>query len=128
MDDVLQLTHVARPAIRADALARLPRQRLRGPVLLVEPVEKHLRQQQCVAPPLAQCRNRNRNHAEAIHQILAQLARGDCRAQVAVTRRDDAYVGRDFLIAADARETSCFQHTQQANLHVDGHFGDFVEE
>src|SRR5262249_50254708 len=103
-------------------------ERLDRAVLVIQSIQKHFREQRRVLAALAQSWHGDGNDAQAIHQVLAQLAARYCRAQIAVARRDDAHVGRDLGVAADARKASRFEHAQQPDLHVDGHLGELVQE
>ncbi len=76
----------------------------------------------------AQRRKVDREHTDAVPEILAELAVGDHRADVAVRRGDDADVGLERLLAADALEAAVLQHSHQADLSRGGQLGDLVEQ
>src|SRR5690242_2413374 len=57
MDDVLELAHIARPAIGGDRLPRLGGECLPAAVLVVQAFEEHLRQQRHIVTALAQRRH-----------------------------------------------------------------------
>ena len=59
-----------------------------------------------VVGALAQRRQHERNHVEAIEQIFAELPFAHQLRQVAIGGGDDADVGRDLFGAADAADTS----------------------
>ena len=77
---------------------------------------------------LAQRRQVDREHVEAVEQVLAQLAARDRLVRVAVGRGDDAHVGLLDLGRADAHEGARLEHAQQLDLEVERHLGDLVEE
>ena len=81
-----------------------------------------------VAIALAQRRQHDREHGEPIHQVFAQTTVTNGIERVAIGRREHADVGPDLAIAADANETAGLEHAQQPHLHLERHFGDFVEE
>jgi hypothetical protein len=68
------------------------------------------------------------NHAEPEEQVFAELAIGDCGAEILVRRRNDADVNGLDLAAADADDRPFFQHAEQLDLHVETHVADFVEK
>jgi hypothetical protein len=94
----------------------------------IEHAEKMLGERRHVAGALAQRRQMQREHREAIHQVFAQLPVRNRLGDVAIGRGDDADVRLDFLRAADAIEAAGFEHAQQPRLHVERHLGDFIEE
>ena len=51
-----------------------------------------LHEQRDVFAPIAQGRDRNREHVKAVVQILAEPSSGDLRAQAAIRRGDHAHV------------------------------------
>ena len=78
--------------------------------------------------PLAQRRQRDREDVEPVVEILAELALGDQRLEVAVRGRDDPHVDLDGLAAADPLELALLQHAQQLDLHVERQVADLVEK
>ena len=63
-----------------------------------------------------------------MEQVFAEQALLDALVQVLVGGGDDAHVGLDRLVAADAVEVAVRQHAQQARLQFGGHVADLVEE
>src|SRR5690606_16718215 len=75
LDRVLELAHVARPAIRLDVLDRTVAEARDLLVLLLgEPAEELLREQAHIAFAISQRRQVYRYHGEAVVQVIAQLA------------------------------------------------------
>ena len=66
--------------------------------------------------------------ADAVEQILAQLAVLDGFFGLAIRRGDDAAIGLVTDLAADRPDFLFLQHAQQFALRINGHFGNFVEE
>ena len=98
LDAVLQLAHVARPAVRLDGADGIGRESARG---LAEPLghllQQELREQQAVALPIAQRRHADGHLADAIEQVIAEMRR--CRSAssrlrlVAQTMRRSSGIG-----------------------------------
>src|SRR5262249_22324834 len=96
LDDVLQLSNVARPGVRAQA----PQRRLRD--LLDAPADarrelghQEVDQQRQVFPAFAEGRQVDREDAEAVVEVLAEGAVADGPEQVAVGGGQDAHVRLD---------------------------------
>src|SRR5438093_9602168 len=125
---ILELAHVAQPLVP-------PQEIQRGavdPLLLllggVELGEERADQQLHVPRALAQRRQPDREHAQAIEQILAQLAVRHRLLGLAVGGRHDADVDLEFALPADPRDDPGLEHAQQAHLQLDRHLADLVEE
>jgi len=67
-------------------------------------LEKVVDQQPDILAPLAQRRQMDPHHIEAVKQVLAELARGDRLLQRPVRRGDDAHIHGNRLVAAHALE------------------------
>jgi hypothetical protein len=76
----------------------------------------------------AQRRHLEREDVEPMEEVFAKLAAAHRLARVAVGGGDDAHVGLDGARGADAHERAGLQHPQQANLQLERHLGDLVEE
>ena len=63
-----------------------------------------------------------------MQQVLAEQSLRDPRLEVLVGRGNDAHVGTNRRVAADAIELTFGQHPQQAGLQRDRHVADLVEE
>ena len=97
--------------------------RLRG-----EAFQKRIGQRHDVLAPLAQRRQMHGNRADAVKQILAQLAVLDGVLRLAVGGGDDAAIGLVTRPSADGPDFLFLQHAQQLALRVDRHFGNFIQE
>ena len=80
-----------------------------------------------VLTPFRKARHPNRNHAEAVIEILPEVAIGDEARQVAAGRGDDADVDLHLLGAADALERLVHQHAENLALCFERHVGEFVD-
>ena len=77
---------------------------------------------------LAQRRQRDRHHVQAVVKVFAEMPQPYLLFQVAVGRRDDAYVDAQGFIAADALHLSFLQNSQQLGLKRGAAFTDFIQE
>ena len=66
--------------------------------------------------------------AEAVVEVLAELAALDHRLQVAVRRADDADVGADGRRPADALERALLEDAEERDLRARRDVADLVEE
>ena len=85
-------------------------------------------QQADVLGALPQRRKLNAHDIEPVEQILAERFFGDFLLEIVVRRRDDAHVGLERFIAADAGEFAFLQHAQDLSLQGQRHVADFVEK
>ena len=91
-------------------------------------VQQPLRQRQNIFAAFAQRRDAQRDHVEAVVEILAKVMRGDFGFEVAIGRRDDSRVDVDRALAADALEVLLLQKAQKLGLERWRQVGDLVEE
>jgi hypothetical protein len=74
-------------------------------------------------------RNFEMNDSQAIHQILAELARGNQFRQVSVRRSDNADVNtRAVPIGAHGLDLARLEEPKQHRLHPQAHFPYFIEK
>ena len=81
-----------------------------------------------VLAALAQRRDPNRHHVQAIEEVVAEQPLADQIAQLAVGRGDDADVGLDRLAPAHRGVFALLQDPQQAGLGLERHVADLVQE
>jgi len=93
-----------------------------------EAPQEELRQRPDVLGALAQWRQVDAHHVQAVEQVLAEAAVLDRLLRIAVGRGDDPHVRAKGLVAADARKLAILQHAQQLALDQDGHLADLVQE
>ena len=128
LDDVLELADVAGPVVAGQAREGLARERLGGHPPLLEPLQDVVDQERDIIEPLAERGQLDRDHVEAIVQILAEPAGGDRLGQVEVRGGEDAAVGADDVGPADPLERPVLEHAEQLGLHAQGKLADLVEE
>ena len=78
--------------------------------------------------PIAQRRHVDPDHAQAVEEILAELAVGHALLEVGVGRRDDADVDALRARVADRQDLALLEKPQQFRLDVERQVADFVEE
>jgi hypothetical protein len=76
----------------------------------------------------SRARNRDREHVEAVEEILAEGVVGDGGLEVAIGRRDDADVDLHRLVAAEPLDGALLNHPQQLDLNLERQVADLVEE
>src|SRR6185503_7924947 len=99
-----------------------------GVLLAIELREEVLRKELDVSVPIAQRRQDDREHVEAVEEVFAELPVLDGLLRRAIARRDHAHVDRDRLVAADPDQRAGLEHAKELNLELDRHLGDFVQE
>ena len=128
MHGVLQLPHVARPVVLAQAVQGAPGEALAGLLGRVELVQETLCQQVDIGGPFAQRRNPQREHRQAVQQVFPEPSLLDRHLGVAVGRGDDPDVGGELFGSSDPVEGGGLEHAQQLDLHLRDHFRDLVQE
>ncbi len=81
-----------------------------------------------VLGPLAQGRQTQGHHIQAVEQILAEQALADQPAEIAVGRSDDPDIGLDRRAAADGHILALLEDAQKTGLGLERHIADLVEE
>ncbi len=81
-----------------------------------------------VLAALAERRHRHRHDGEPEIKVLAEFPAGHLALQIALGRGDDAHVGLDRFVAADAAKLARLEDAQELGLHVEREIADFVEE
>ena len=126
-DHVLQLADVAAPRILQELRGRRGRKLLVPPVLLVEPRQEALSEDEDLLPALAQRRNANLHDVEAVVEVFTELTAGERLLEIAIGRRHDPGVHVDHPVASDAGEAEVLQDVQELGLKGKGKLGDLVE-
>src|SRR5579871_5759739 len=129
VDGVLELAHIAGPAIEHERATRLRRERTRreavgGGIFL----DEVLRELEYVGGPLAQRRNFQVHHIEAEQQVLAEGALAHRLDQVAVRGRENADIDRHRPAAADPIDHPLLDGTQELRLQTAIHLRYLVEQ
>src|SRR6266566_3190738 len=129
LDRVLQLAHVAGPAVDAQALHRLGGEALRRHlVLAAEALEEVLDQQRDVLRPGAQRRQREVHHVEAVVEVLPEAAGPHLALEVAVAGGDEAHVDRHREARAEGRHLALLDGAQELRLQGERDLRHLVEE
>jgi hypothetical protein len=127
--DVLELSHVA---VERKALERVDVGRFDGvdgaAAARVHLLDELVDQQPDIDRPLAERRQKQRDHPEAVHEVGAEAAAFDLGAQRAVGSRDDADVDRDRFASADGEHRAGLEDAQQLGLELLWNLGHFVQE
>ena len=118
---------VAAPRILQELRGRRRRKRLVPPVLLVEPRQEALSEDEDLLLALAQRRNANLHDVEAVVEVFTELAAGERLLEIAIGRRHDPGVHVDHPVASDAGEAEVLQDVQELGLKGKGKLGDLVE-
>src|SRR6266852_1181134 len=128
LDQVLQLAHVPRPGVPLERFdgARGEAQRLLLP--RVVPGEEVRREQGHVTAALAQRRQHQRHHVEAVEQVAPEGALLDLRLEVLVGRGDQPEVHRFGLAPTHRLDRALLQHAEQLALQRERHLADLVQE
>src|SRR5215467_1206302 len=129
LDGVLQLTHVARPAIIEYALLCAFGE-MRTCFAKLAPIlaEKVFGKEQDVIPAFPQRRDRQWHSGNAKIQILAKYFFRDGLLKIAIGGDDNAHVHFNGLRTAHTFEPPLFEHAQKLRLNDKRQFTDFVEE
>src|SRR5437870_7104605 len=129
LDDVLALTHVARPPVGVQGGQRLGRKPLDS---LVEPSvvapDEMIDEQRDVLDALAQRRHHDRHYVEPVVEIFAEGAAADGLLEVRVRRGDEAHVDLDRPGAADPLDLALLEYPQELGLELGPQGADLVEE
>ena len=129
LDDVLQLTDVARPVVLLEHGQGLRRHAPRRPAhLLRQLLDEVGDQQRDVLAAIAQRRQVERDDVETVEEILAQDALGDGAPDVAVRGGDEADVDLDVAGVAHPTDLPLLDGAEQLDLHGLGDLGDLVEK
>ena len=68
----------------------------------------------------------DREHAQPVKQVLAELPPCDAPCQVPIRCSDHAYIGLERASPADPLELPLFEHPQVLGLYGRAHFGDLI--
>src|SRR5438445_605187 len=122
---VAQLTDISGPWISSQTIAD---QRRKARFATSEFGNESFGQRQDILYTLAQGRDVEFHHVQAIEEVLAETASFDFVFKIAIGRRQDARIGLQFAIRTDAAEAAILRDAQQLGLKRRRHVADFVEE
>ena len=77
---------------------------------------------------LAKRREVNRDHIEAVVEVLAEGALADHRFEVAVGGSDHAHIHADRLRPSNTLELALLKHAQELHLHRQADIADLIEQ
>src|SRR5690606_31477497 len=139
----LQLPHVPRPGVRAQAVpgARVELRQLRPGLTLAasarallaepldaEPLEEVTDEDLEVTEAVPQRRQHDADDGEPVVEILSKAAAAHLLLEVPVRRRDDAHVHALVVVPTDHLHRAALDGAQQLWLQVEGQLADLVEE
>src|SRR5207244_13304468 len=78
--------------------------------------------------PVAQWRQVDREHVQAVEEIAPKCTRPHGGVQVTIRRRDHPYIDPDRPVSADTLELALLENPQQGELRVRRKIADLVEE
>ena len=93
-----------------------------------EAVDEVIDQERQVLEPLAQRRRADRDHVEAVVEVLAEAPGLDLLREVAIGGGDHAHVDLDGRRGAHRLDLAVLQHAQHLGLGARRHVADLVEE
>src|SRR5262249_21861430 len=129
LDGVTKLTDVARLRVRLQETHRVSAHRPDAfPEFRVVCVHEVVDERRDVVGARAQRRQRDRQHVQAIVQVLAEAAFLHLVLEIAVRRRNNANIDANVGDAANSLERLFFQESQQLRLERRRHLADFVEK
>ena len=128
LDHVLQLSDVARPAERGQAVQRCRLDAGEPASQARRQAAGKRRQQGDVLPPISQWWQMDGEYAEPIVQIVAEASALDRLFERPVGRGDQPDVDPPGLGGAQTLELALLEDPQQRHLHVEGELADFVEK
>ena len=129
LDQVLQLTNVARKAIRQQRVNQPGTEACdMAPMTATEMAQKVAHQQRNIFASLPQWRQVNREHIQPIEQVLAKTASLHFVAQVKVGRGDNPHIHLNGRSATYPFNFTFLQGAQDLALRTEAQGGNFVEE
>jgi hypothetical protein len=81
-----------------------------------------------VVTPLAQRRQFDGKHIQAIEQVFAEFLFGNVLVQIAIGRGDDTHVDMQSSDSAQPFKLAILQYTQEFGLQFGRHFSDFIRQ
>ena len=125
--DVFKLAHIAWKVEGAEQLQRLVCDSLGlDAELLGALLHEMAREHEDVFTTLAQSGQSQADHVEAVKQVFSEGTVFDALLQVLVGSGDDAHIGFDGVVPADAVKMAVAEHTQQTRLQIKRHVADFI--
>src|SRR5215471_4644100 len=129
LDDVLKLSDVSGPRITLESAHDFCRHPLDVPVHAPLPLVNEMpHKKRDVFTPLAQWRDPDGKHTQAIVEVAAEPAFCDLALEILMCGGNDPYVYLPGVRGSDALEISLFQNTEELGLQLRREVADLVEE
>ena len=129
LDHVLQLTHVSRPVIFLDRAHGIGRNvLLRDAEVVAVLGDEVLDEKLDVLFALPQRRKLDRDHVDAVEEVLAECAFLNRVVEIAIRCGDHADLDLRLDVRSDFANDTVLQHAKQLDLHRQGGFADLIEE
>ena len=125
---IMQFPHIAGPVILQEKLWHGRIDRIGYSLFFRQSLQKMPEQQQNVFAAFAQWRYRNRNHIQAIIQILPEYSLRHRLDQVLVRRANQPHIRGNHPVAADPGHGFFFNDPQQGRLLFQRHIADLVQK
>src|SRR6266568_6895626 len=126
LDDVLELSHIARPSIALEGDHGLVVDPPHPPLPI--PLQEGLHEELHVARPVSERRKLDGDHVDPVVELLAKLPLDGRLAKIAIRRRHESHVHIDETGAAHAPDLSLLQRAQELDLKAQGQLADLVEK
>src|SRR5262249_22863277 len=129
LERVAELADVSRPRVLVDGMSRSWRQ-LHPVTPVMERKRRHelVRQGWQVFPTLAQRREPERDHVQAIEEIFTKAAGADLALQIVARGRDDPRTHGDGISPADPLDAALLEKPEQRRLQLRRQLVDVVEQ
>ena len=98
------------------------------PLFLTDELSEVIDQQRDIVFAVVEIRHVDRNHIEAVEEVLAEMSVGNLLLQVLVGGSNDAHTDLDGFVAADTRDLVLLQRTQHFGLCGEAHVANLVKE
>lgn len=129
LDNILQLAHIARPAVMTHhGLGLVAERNLRHTVALGEARREAARQQPDIRPALAKRRHMNLNRRQTVVQVFAEMPLGNSPQQIHIGGSHHADIGLLHRARADLQKLARLKHTQQTRLSRQRQLGNLVKK
>src|SRR6266704_604199 len=127
-DGVLELADVARPSVDRQQVIHPRAEPLRGAAVPRTRPQEVRGEERDVLGPGAQRRHLDRDHVQAVVEILAKPPLGHESFEIRVSRRDPADVDAARRVLSQAAHLILLEDSQKLRLGRRGRVGDFIQE
>src|SRR5436309_9974703 len=114
LEGILEFAHIAGPVVALELLQRFIGNMVELPShRCIQARKKMIGQKRNIVAAVAQRRKLERNDADAVKQIFAELILGDHLGQIPIRGGNDSNIDRDLLSTSDPPKVSFLQNAQQ---------------